>query len=257
MLNINILGYSLYRLMLCFFIYAFLGWITEVVFHTLKTGKFINRGFLNGPVCPIYGCSVVIIILALAPTGNNLVAVFFISAALSTALEFITGFVLEKFFHKKWWDYSKEPFNIKGYVCLRFSLIWALACTFVIMIFQPLILRFIDWLPLTLGYVSIFIFTALIIGDLVLTVLQILKLNKYFKLIDKLNNEMRKGSDKIGEAVSEITQASIKNAEKVKTFVKNSRLAKAFPKLKSEFNGEQNKKDNENEKIEENKEDNR
>lgn len=233
MKNIYLCGYSLYQLLLCFYIYAFFGWITEVIFHTLKTGKFINRGFLNGPVCPIYGCGVTVILLALAPTGGNVAAVFLISAALTTALEFITGFVLEKFFHKKWWDYSKEPFNVKGYICLRFSVIWGLACTFVFMIIQPLIIRFINWLPDLAGYVSIGLFTASLITDLVFTVLQILKLNERFKLIEKLNAEMRKSSDRIGEAVSDITENTVKRLERIKAAVKKSRLAKAFPSLKN------------------------
>lgn len=93
-------SFSLYQLFIYFFLYSFLGWCSEVIFATLKTGKFVNRGFLNGPVCPIYGTGVVLLLLCLMPLKKYPWAVFFVSVILCSALEFLTGFVLEKIFHK-------------------------------------------------------------------------------------------------------------------------------------------------------------
>ena len=101
-----------------FLIYAFLGWCSEVVFAALNTGKFVNRGFCNGPICPIYGFGMLFVSLCLMPFRDNLPLLFILSLLLTSFIEFITGFVLEKFFNQKWWDYSKLPFNINGYVCL-------------------------------------------------------------------------------------------------------------------------------------------
>lgn len=119
----------LYGLFWIFFLYAFLGWCTEVSYAALVTGTFVNRGFLNGPVCPVYGFGAVIVLNCLTPLADNLLLLFLGSVALTSALEWFTGFVLEKLFHQRWWDYSDEPFNLSGYVCLRFSIAWALpAC---------------------------------------------------------------------------------------------------------------------------------
>ncbi len=130
-------SFSLYQLFIYFFLYSFLGWCSEVIFATLKTGKFVNRGFLNGPVCPIYGTGVVLLLLCLMPLKKYPWAVFFVSVILCSALEFLTGFVLEKIFHKKWWDYSNRKFNIGGFICPEMSLLWGIAAIAVLYGIQP------------------------------------------------------------------------------------------------------------------------
>ena len=105
-----------------FFIYGFLGWCTEVAFAAWKERTFVNRGFLNGPICPIYGFGVCSVVYLLKPFESNFILLYISSVILVSALEWLTGFLLEKLFHHKWWDYSNEPFNIKGYICLRFSI---------------------------------------------------------------------------------------------------------------------------------------
>ena len=114
-----IIGYiSLYDMMYYFFIYAFLGWTAEVIFAALKNGKFVNRGFLNGPVCPIYGVGMAVLVLLLNPLKNSWWLLFFAGAAFCSILELVTGFVLDKIFKTKWWDYSNEKLNLKGYICI-------------------------------------------------------------------------------------------------------------------------------------------
>ena len=107
-----------------FLIYAFLGWCTEVAFAAVTRGKFVNRGMANGPICPIYGFGVLAVLFCLQPFRGNFFLLFLGSVVVTSLLELVTGWALEKFFHDKWWDYSNEPFNIKGYICLRFSILW-------------------------------------------------------------------------------------------------------------------------------------
>ena len=97
---------NIYQAVWIFIIYAFLGWCSEVAFAAVNKGKFVNRGFLNGPVCPIYGVGMLIVVLCLWNLRDRPLLLFLGSALLTTALEFVTGFVLERFFHDKWWDYS-------------------------------------------------------------------------------------------------------------------------------------------------------
>ena len=108
---------------LYFFIYSFLGWVCECIYCGVPAKKFINRGFLAGPYCPIYGCGALAVIYTLTPFSDNVVILFGMGVIVTSALEYITSYMMEKLFHTKWWDYSKHPFNIHGRICLKNS-VW-------------------------------------------------------------------------------------------------------------------------------------
>lgn len=101
-----------YDILFSFFIYGFLGWCSEVAFAAFKQHSFVNRGFLNGPICPIYGIGVTVVVASLQPYVGNLILLYITSTILVTFLEWLTGFLLEKMFHHRWWDYSEMPLNI-------------------------------------------------------------------------------------------------------------------------------------------------
>jgi len=131
-----------------FFIYAFIGWCLETVYVSLKKGIFVNRGFLWGPVCPIYGfgCLLLIFLLSSLKVKNKLI--FAASAiVITTVLEYITGALLEMIFNIKLWDYSKELFNIKGRICLKFSIIWGFGAIIMANIIHPRVQRLIFQIP--------------------------------------------------------------------------------------------------------------
>lgn len=106
--------YTWYQMAWIVLIYSCLGWCSEVAFAALRRGVFVNRGFLNGPVCPIYGFGVLLVLLVLEPVKENLALLFFGSMVFCSLLEFIVGFAMERIFHDKWWDYSENPFNHQG-----------------------------------------------------------------------------------------------------------------------------------------------
>lgn len=247
--------FSAYQLIFFFFIYSFLGWCTEVIYAGVNSGKFVNRGFLNGPYCPIYGFGVVTVVLCIYPVKDNLPVLFFGSVMLTTTLEFITGFILEKIFNEKWWDYSDEHFNIKGYICLKFSLMWGLACIIVVRVIHPLIIKFVDFVPRLIGIIIISVFSAGILSDIIITVLAIMKIKKNIMLIQSISDEMRNISDFAGEKIydkvstimekneeykekiSEKRQRLEELKEKYKNITEskgiiNKRIENAFPKLK-------------------------
>jgi len=193
----------LYRFLWIFFIYAFLGWCTEVSYAALVTGRFVNRGFLNGPVCPVYGFGVVIVLGCLTPLADNLPILFLGSVALTSALEWLTGFVLEKLFHQRWWDYSDEPFNLSGYICLRFSIAWGLACVFVAKLLHPTVLLLIRLCPRALGTALLVVLGAVMAVDLAATVSSIVKLNRRLEQIDELAARIRESSNEFGENLAD------------------------------------------------------
>ncbi len=193
----------LYRFLWIFIIYAFLGWCTEVSYAALVTGKFVNRGFLNGPVCPVYGFGVVIVLAGLAPLEENLLLLFLGSVALTSSLEWLTGFVLEKLFHQRWWDYSDQPFNLSGYICLRFSIAWGFACLFVVKLLHPTVLLLIRLVPKTLGVILLALLGAVMAVDLAATVSTIIKLNRRLEQIDELASKIKEASNEFGENLAE------------------------------------------------------
>ena len=190
---------SFYETAWVIFIYSFLGWCAEVVFAACRRGIFVNRGFLNGPVCPIYGFGVALVLGLLEPVKSSFLLLFFGSMLLTTALEFIIGFIMESFFHDKWWDYSNNPFNIKGYVCLEFSIIWGIACVLVVDVIHPMIYALIKKLSTPVGIWVMAALLALLVFDAVLTLAEMLKLNKRFKAITELECAIHSVSDAMGE----------------------------------------------------------
>ena len=204
----------MYQLLWIFFLYAFLGWCTEVSYAALRTGKFVNRGFLNGPVCPIYGCGVVVVLAGLEPLKGNFVLLFLGSVVLTSALEWATGFVLEKLFRQRWWDYSDKPFNLGGYICLEFSVMWGLACLFVVDILHPSIEFFIRLIPHALGWVLLGLFSAAMAVDLAATVRTIAKINRQLDQIDQLARRLKAASNEFGENLADrVLEAAEKSAD--------------------------------------------
>lgn len=203
-----------YRFLWFFFIYAFLGWCTEVSFAATVSGKFVNRGFLNGPWCPVYGFGAVIVLACLTPLKDHLFLLFLGSVVLTSALEWLTGFVLEKLFHQRWWDYSNEPFNISGYICLRFSLAWGFACVFVVKLLHPTVELLIRLIPHWLGMTLLSLLCLIMVIDLTATVSTITKLNRRLALIDELASRIREASNDIGEDLADrVLDAAEKGAD--------------------------------------------
>lgn len=204
---------NFYELVWIFIIYAIVGWCMEVSYAALDLGVFVNRGFLNGPYCPIYGCGVVIVIAILTPLKENLILLFLGSFLLTSVLEYITGLILEKVFHNKWWDYSDIPFNIHGYVCLKFSIYWGLACTFVMDVIHPIIYKFIKIIPFVAGVVLLSIIMAVFAVDCMITLTTILKFNRKLKIMDEVAVKIHKLSDEIGENIYENVSGVIEKSE--------------------------------------------
>ena len=191
----------MYYLILYFFVYGFLGWCTEVAFAAYKERKFVNRGFLNGPICPIYGIGVGIVVQFLTPYKENLVLLYIASVVMVTALEWVTGFILEKIFHNKWWDYSKMPLNLNGYVCLLFSLIWGAACVLIVDFIHPLIHKVLSWIPFPVGMTLIVVLSIVMFVDLYVTASTILKMNKHLEKMKEIAADLHRISDELGESI--------------------------------------------------------
>lgn len=224
-----------------FVIYSIMGWVAEVMYQAVHRGEIINRGFLNGPVCPIYGFGAIFIFAAYdfiegMIGGNiNIYTDFAIGVFLATLLELFAGWALFHLFHARWWDYSDRKFQFHGYICLEFSLIWGFTATFVRELVQQGIERMVSYFPKgALGIILLCFIYSVYMADTVITIITVNNLNKRLHEIDLLSKQLsdvedmgrqlRKFSDSMSEQIGSNT---LKNAQKIGQGQVQAALAKA------------------------------
>ena len=200
-----------------FLIYSFIGWLMEISFTLYKDKTLVNRGFLMGPYCPIYGCGCILIILLLKRYLNDFIALFIMSMVICSILEYVTSFIMEKLFKARWWDYSDRKFNINGRICLETLIPFGLLGCLLIYVINPIISGLILKIPSNVLNVIAVILMIIFILDNIVSYSIITKIHISTKGIVMDNTE-------------EITK-------KVKEYIsKNSkfgkRLMKSFPHLK-------------------------
>lgn len=172
-----------------FIIYSFIGWIYESGYVSVTKKILVNRGFLNGPIIPLYGCGATLVFfLFWRYKGLNLI-IFFGGMIVATILEFITSYFMEMLFHAKWWDYSDKRFNFNGRICLAASLVWGFLSLLMINVIQPIILYIIGLFrsPYNI-YVAYIIFTVFCL-DATVTVVHMLKLDGLLSYLHNLRVE--------------------------------------------------------------------
>lgn len=166
------------KIVLLFFIYSFIGWLWETVYCSLKAGKFVYRGFLLGPYCPIYGFGILGVLYFLEPLKQNIVILYLLSTILVTILEYITSYGLEKLFHASWWDYKDVPLNINGRVALPVSLFWGIGCVLIVRVIHPKVMLFERFLSEKFGILLPIILLLLIVSDLFYTLVNMQSFKK-------------------------------------------------------------------------------
>lgn len=199
--------YTLYQLLWYFLTYAFLGWCMEVVFCSITEGHVVNRGFLNGPVCPIYGFGMLGILLLLHPllTVNDLahnVALYVCGMVLASAVEYLVGWGMLKLFHARWWDYRDKKCNVNGFICLSISLCWGLGTLVACRILHPLVHTLtISLLPKGIG---IWVLAALLILftiDTVVSVRTAIHMDHDLAELDRIAHRMEALSEKMSSDI--------------------------------------------------------
>ena len=205
-----IAGYILTDIALFFLVYAVIGWITEVVYQAISKGIVVNRGFLNGPICPIYGFGSLFVILLVKALGldhssfTSDLKVFLLGMLLSTMLELVGGYALLKIFHARWWDYTSKPFNYHGYICLEFSIIWGFGILIVVRRIQPFVEAVFGDLGTSIfGIILLLIAYIAFISDFAVSVLITLGLNKRITRLDDMKKSMTEFSDSLSTRIGD------------------------------------------------------
>ena len=159
--------YTLYQWILLFYIYCFAGWVWESAYVSIKLHKWINRGFLKGPFLPIYGSGAIVVLISTVLIKKYTILVFIIGMISATILEYITGAIMEKLFHVRYWDCSEKKFNINGYICLVSSLAWGFFSLALVYLVNPLIEPFIISISDKIIEVIVYVITIFVTIDAV------------------------------------------------------------------------------------------
>lgn len=187
----NFMGFPISSLFLYFILYSFLGWVMETCYCSIVEQRLVARGFLYGPICPIYGGGVVLMILFFTPLKQNLVLFYVVAVAVMTSWEYLVGWVLEAATHVKYWDYSQFRFNLKGRVCLWVALTWGVLSYLVIFFIHPPIQELVERLPVWLEFMLCGAFLALLSVDAVLTIRHLALVSKLVVGVTQMGQELQ------------------------------------------------------------------
>ena len=247
---------TLEYLFLWFLLYAFIGWVYESVLVSVSERRWVNRGFLNGPLCPIYGCGAVLAIVLLHDFTNP-IEIFLISSFGASILEYITSWGMEKLFHARWWDYSKRKFNIGGRVCLIGAVVFGAFSVVLILVLHPFIKSLTDRLTdPALNIICAMLFID-IVSDLIVTVKGLLGTHAVFaeyavllqqkrrELSEKLRLGAEEGRERIRERGSEelaklreAAELGAEEREKIRRTTEEER-ERFYAKLQMRLNAQQ------------------
>lgn len=210
-LDLNILTFFL-----IFYIYCFMGWCFESLYVSAKSKKWVNRGFMKGPFLPIYGCGAVIILFSTIPVMSSPVLVYILSFIAATVLELATGIVMEKLFKVKYWDYSGNFMNYKGYICIKSSITWGFMGMLVTYIINEPVAKFIDSLNVWISALIVVILTVIFVFDFVKSFKAAYYMREIIMSSERLMNDLKEIKIQIAEAIEEKKgQASEKRDEVV------------------------------------------
>lgn len=169
---------NLVTMFLLFIIYSFLGWVMETIAFFIDNKKLVNRGFLIGPYCPIYGVGCLLIIIVLGHFMNNPVLLFVLSALICSIVEYLTSFFMEKLFKARWWDYTNKKFNLNGRICLSNTIIFGILGFFILYFLNPTLYNLISKIPNNLSYIISSIILIIFIFDIITSCNLMMKIKK-------------------------------------------------------------------------------
>lgn len=186
-----VFGFPISLLFLYFVIYAFLGWILETVYCSVRERRFVARGFLYGPVCPIYGVGVLMMLCWFAPFTGQPLLFYVIATVCMSAWEYLVAWILETTTHIKYWDYSDRKFNLHGRICLSISLTWGVLAYLVIFWIHPVVAGLVEWLSVFTIYVADVVLLVLLVADAAATIRELALLTAMLRKLTQMGEELQ------------------------------------------------------------------
>ena len=203
---------NLYTLCVIYLVYSFLGWVGETVVATAKGRRFTNRGVASGPFCFVYGTAGVLITIGLNDQRTSLAALFFGSMIYATVVEWLTAKLLERIHHRRWWDYSGKRFNVDGYICLQYSLLWGALGTATVLWGNGLLFKLYGLLPQWLVRPLLWVSITISLLDQLGAFLAVSRYAREHPHLEQLNAELEKHSDQLRTRLSSWVERRVQKA---------------------------------------------
>lgn len=230
------------HILLYFEIYSLLGWIAECFYTRYDELRWVNRGFLHGPFCPIYGMGAVACLIFLAPMQSRLYVFIPITMFIATAMEYLISWFFENTFHVRLWTYSHKPFNLHGRICLEFTLLWGFVGLVFVKIVHPQVMQFVEnFTPRLVNAVTICI-GMFMIFDLMISAAQAAVSTERLEHLERIDARLQRNSEQLqmasGESLTGL-QARISDLKEIRDSLldtltsKSQRFFDAFPHLES------------------------
>lgn len=201
--------YSFYELLWLYMLYSFIGWCGEVAVAAVKRHRFVNRGAVSGPFCPVYGLGALAVAVFLPELRVNPFFLFLGGMVVNTFVEYATGRIMEMSLHKKWWDYSDQKFNLGGYVCLKTSVLWGLCTVLMIYVLNPVFTGLVGMIPVFWGEIILWVLWGLLIVDFIGTVIAVWGLKKKNGRIDQIVEGLGRTSRLLENTMTRRLQARV------------------------------------------------
>ena len=186
----HIYHYTWYQWLSFFYIYCFAGWVFESTYVSIREKRPVNRGFLRLPLLPLYGTGAVMMLWVSLPFRDSLFLVYISGVIAATALEYVTGWTMERLFKMKYWDYSNQRFNVNGYICLSSSLVWGLLTIFLTEVLHPPVSDLVLALPVSLDIAGVILISILFAADTVQSVKDALDLGRALEAMTGIRAEL-------------------------------------------------------------------
>ena len=213
-------GFPITLLFLYFMVYSFLGWIMETTYCSIGERRFVARGFLYGPICPIYGVGVLMMICWFAPFMGNPLLFYAVAVVGMSAWEYLVGWFLETTTHIKYWDYSMHKFNLHGRICLWVSLTWGVLAYLIIFWVHPPVARLIDKVPPLAQHIVALVLLVILVADAVATIRDLAlvtrMLNRLNQMGDELQLQLALGKSELSDRLDEAKDSLSDRLEGVK-----------------------------------------
>ncbi|MCD7944714.1 MAG: putative ABC transporter permease [Clostridia bacterium] len=197
--------YTASTYILIFFVYCFIGWVWECAIKSVGARKPVNSGFLTGPWLPIYGCGAYLMLAASYPADGNPALTFIFGGAAATIMELLTGLTMEKLFAVRYWDYTKYPLNVKGYICLPVTLLWGAFSVLLVYVIHPPVAELMFGIPAPVSIPLSAVLSALFVVDFVHSTRTALSLKATLEALRSrvdMTGKLTLAAEKLGEKVS-------------------------------------------------------
>ena len=251
------MGTKIANYVLMFFLYSALGWTVESTYRSLgetyrarnttKEKKIINSGFLNGPLCPIYGTGAMVFEILLAPFKKHWWAVLLLGMVFADIVEYMTSVLMEKLFHARWWDYSEERFNLNGRICLKHTIYWAVFSLIYVYMVAPIYDYLISFVPQNVRNIALAVILVIFLIDLYLTVMAALNLQKIVKKLESLRTSVLVAGEYVKAAAGNLKSNTLAKYDELADTVTatperfeewRTEVAEQFKSFRAALNGE-------------------